>query len=111
MNPEELAQMLNGKSAHRLRAESWDRAIRRRSYKVADTDCLIWLGNYAKRLGQKCTFPDADNRTVDVKMFLTGTPYIRGEFPIWGSTCGNGRCINPDHVVLAGRRGPIGGGK
>ncbi|MEU5788780.1 hypothetical protein ABZ754_13755 [Micromonospora purpureochromogenes] len=74
-------------------------SIKRKTYRVAGTDCDLWVGLYVNKsagnprhychLGITGTF-------LDVRKWLFGNPYDNG-FNWTIPVCGNGRCLTPEH--------------
>jgi len=63
-------------------------------------DCLEWQGYIANNTPQVITYPDGKKKMTSVRRLLrelvTGQAQPDGHY---GNTCGNHRCVNPDHTL------------
>ncbi|MGN9917667.1 hypothetical protein [Micromonospora palomenae] len=79
--------------------------IRYKTYRIAGTDCRIWLGDYAnKSEGNPRRFcyliSPISKRKVDAREWLYGDPRESG-FNWCMPVCGNGRCLAPEHQATS----------
>lgn len=63
-------------------------------------DCLEWQGYIANNTPQVIAYPDGKKKMTSVRRLLrelvTGQAQPDGHY---GNTCGNHRCVNPDHTI------------
>jgi hypothetical protein len=71
-----------------------------RSRVIEVGDCWEWQGYIQNNTPQVIGYPDGKKKMVSVRRMLreiiTGQPQPDGHY---GNTCGNPRCVNPDHTL------------